>query len=49
MKFAGECTVRVDPWGRLLYVAMPLNTPLTPEEARRVHDKKAKVTVLVIE
>lgn len=49
MKITGEATVRVDAWGRLLYIALPLPVPLTKEEAARIHDKKAKVTLVVME
>lgn len=45
----GICTARVDAWGRILFINLPVNPPLTSEQAQKIHDRKVKVTVTVIE
>jgi hypothetical protein len=49
MKIEGECTIRVDSWGRILFINLPMNPPLTSEQAQKIYDRKAKVSVMVIE
>ena len=49
MKLEGEGTVRVDQWGRILFVNVVLPKPMRKEEATRIHDKRVKVSMVVIE
>lgn len=49
IQIAGICTARVDAWGRILFINLPVNPPLTSEQAQKIHDRKVKVTVTVIE
>jgi len=49
IKIEGICTARVDAWGRILFINLPMYPPLTSEQAQKIHDRKVKVTVTVIE